>query len=55
MDFSRQEYWQGLPFPPPGDLDSGIEPLFPAVAGRFFTLSHQENPVYSIRPCELEL
>ena len=25
--FSRQEYWSGLPFPPPGDLpDPGIEP-----------------------------
>ena len=28
MEFSRQEYWSGLPFPPPGDLPSpGIEPL----------------------------
>ena len=27
MEFSRQEYWSGLPFPSPGDLpDSGIEP-----------------------------
>ena len=27
MGFSRQEYWRGLPCPPPGDLpDSGIEP-----------------------------
>ena len=27
MEFSRQEYWGGLPFPPPGDLpDPGIEP-----------------------------
>ena len=31
MGFSRQEYWSGLPCPPPGDLpDSGIEPTFPA-------------------------
>ena len=41
--FSRQEYWSGLPFPPPGDLlDSGIElaPLLsPALAGGFFTTS----------------
>ena len=27
MGFSRQEYWSGLPFPPPGDLPNpGIEP-----------------------------
>ena len=27
LEFSRQEYWSGLPFPPPGDLpDPGIEP-----------------------------
>ena len=27
MGFSRQEYWSGLPFPPPGDLpDPGISP-----------------------------
>ena len=28
MEFSGQEYWSGLPFPPPGDLsDLGIEPM----------------------------
>ena len=27
MEFSRQEYWSGLPFPSPGDLPNpGIEP-----------------------------
>ena len=27
MEFSRQEYWRGLPFPSPGDLpDPGIKP-----------------------------
>ena len=27
MEFSKQEYWNGLPFPSPGDLpDPGIEP-----------------------------
>ena len=32
MEFSRQEYWSGLPFPSPGDLpDSGIEPRSPAL------------------------
>ena len=38
MEFSRQEYWSGLPFPPPGDLpDPGIEPASSALAGGFFT------------------
>ena len=32
MEFSRQEYWSGLPFPSPGDLpDSGIEPRSPTL------------------------
>ena len=40
MEFSRQEYWSGLPCPPLGDLpDPGIEPTSPALAGRFFTTS----------------
>ena len=31
-EFSRQEYWSGLPFPSPGDLpNSGIEPRSPAL------------------------
>ena len=30
MGFFRQEYWSGLPFPPPGDLPNpGIEPESP--------------------------
>ena len=41
MRFSRQEYWSGLPGPPPGDLpEPGIEPeslVSPALAGGFFT------------------
>ena len=32
MEFSRQEYWSGLPFPSPGDLpDPGIESRSPAL------------------------
>jgi len=32
VEFSRQEYWSGLPFPSPGDLpDPGIEPGSPAL------------------------
>ena len=38
VGFPRQEYWHGLPFPYPGDLaNTGIEPVFPTLAGRFFT------------------
>ena len=40
IGFPRQEYWSGLPFPPPGDLpDPGIELASlasPALASRFF-------------------
>ena len=42
-EFSRQEYWSGLPCPPPGDLPHpGIEPMSlesSALASRFFTTS----------------
>ena len=32
MEFSRQEYWSGYPFPSPGDLPHpGIEPRSPAL------------------------
>ena len=38
VEFSRQEYWSGLPFPSPGDLPNvRIKPVSPALAGRFFT------------------
>ena len=40
MEFSRQEYWNGLPCPPPGDLPGpGIKPkslMSPALEGEFF-------------------
>ena len=43
MEFSRQEYWSRLPFPPPGDLpDPEIEPTSldsPELTGRIFTTS----------------
>ena len=48
MRFSRQEYWKGLPFPPPGDLpDPGVKPkspVPPALAGGFFTTKSPGNP-----------
>ena len=32
MEFSKQEYWSGLPFSPPGDLpDPGVKPRSPAL------------------------
>ena len=46
MQFSRQEYWSGLPFPPPGDLpDPGFGPEPPALAGGFFTTEPLEKPL----------
>ena len=45
-EFSRQEYWNGLPFSSPGDLpDSGIRPVSPALAGGFFTTEPPEKPM----------
>ena len=39
VGFPRQEYWNGLPFPSPGDLpDLGVEPASLALAGGFFTI-----------------
>ena len=46
MEFPKQEYWSGLPFPPPGNLpDSGIKPASPALAGRSLPLNHQGSPI----------
>ena len=45
MGFPRQEYWSGLPLPPPSDLlDPGIEPASPALAGRFSTTEPPGEP-----------
>ena len=45
MKFSRQEYWSGLPCPPPWDLPNpGIEPTSPAAPAlqtNSLLLSHQ--------------
>ena len=52
MGFSRQEYWGGLPCPPPGDVpDPGIKPaslLSPALAGGFFTTNTTWEAHYSL-------
>ena len=45
--FPRQEYWSGLPFPPPGDLpDPEIELASPVLADEFFTA---EPPIIKIK------
>ena len=48
MEFSRQEYWTGLPFPTPGDLpDPGIKPVSlasPALAVDSLPLRHLGSP-----------
>ena len=45
MRLPRQEYWSGLPFPSLGDLpDPGIKPVFPALAGGFFTTEPPGKP-----------
>ena len=48
MEFSRQEYWSGLPFPTSGDLPNpGIESvsLVSALAGGFFTTAPPGKPM----------
>ena len=45
MGFPEQEYWSGLPLPPPGDLpDPGIKPVSPALAGGFFITAPPGKP-----------
>ena len=52
MGFSRQEYWNGLPFLSPGDLpDPGIKPASPespALVGRLFTTESPGKPHNSL-------
>ena len=45
-EFSRQEYWSGLPFPIPGDLPHpGIKPMSPSLlVGRFLTTEPTGKP-----------
>ena len=45
MGFSRQEYWSGLPFSPPGDLpDLRIELMSSSLQAFSLPLSHQGSP-----------
>ena len=52
MEFSRQEYWSGLPFPSPGDLPHPeIEPVSAVLADRFFTTEPPGKSTFSLFPC----
>ena len=45
MEFSRQEYWSGLPFTSPGDLPNpGINPGLPHCRQTLYCLSYQRSP-----------
>ena len=45
MRFSRQDYWSGVPCPPPGDLpDLWVKPMSPALAGELFTAKPSGKP-----------
>ena len=49
MEFSRQEYWSGLPFPSPGDLpDPGIEPRSSALQADSLSSEPPRKPWYII-------
>ena len=51
MQFLRQEYLSGLPFPSPGNLPNpGIKPGAPALAGVFFTTEPPEKPRPRVGP-----
>ena len=46
MEFSRQEYWSGLPFPSPGNLPNpGIEPGSPALQANSLLTDLQGKPI----------
>ena len=49
MEFSRQEYWSGLKFPPPGDLPylgiKLVSPVAPSLAGKFLTTEPPGEPL----------
>ena len=57
MEFSRQEYWSGLPFPSPGDLPNpGTEPGSPTLKGRCFTIWATREALTTGNPvCSLSL
>ena len=62
LGFPKQEYWSGLPFPPPGNLPHpGIEPASPALTGGFVTIEPSTKSLnlwiwgYAIQPVTFHL
>ena len=56
MEFSRQEYWSGLPFPSPGDLPNlGIKPKSPALQTGSLPLRHEGSLVTEVLVVEEKL
>ena len=55
MGFSRQEYWNGLPFPSPGDLPNlGIEPRSPPLqADSLLTKLRGKPPVKALNQTKM--
>ena len=62
MEFSRQDYWSGLPFPSPADLPNpGIEPespaqqadALPSEPGNLMFLQQLESQLSSVQKCLL--
>ena len=52
MEFSRQEYWSGLPFPSPEELsNSGIEPWSPTSQAESLPFELQRSPRFIQNPC----
>ena len=50
MGFSRQGYWSGLPWSPPGDLPNlGIESRFPHCRLILCCLRHQGSPISALK------
>ena len=49
MEFSRKEYWSGLPFPSAGDLpDPGVEPRSPALQAVSLPFEVPGKPLYTL-------
>ena len=50
MEFSRQEYWSGVPFPSPGDLPNpGIKPGSPALQADALTSEPPGKPITQVQ------